>query len=160
MERPPGVGLAGAVAGLIRLLPVLVVAVNLTAAIGWMQAIITGLFPWSHHWIFPGIAVQLLVQAFLFRRRGPVLPFAGLTALLLAIAIARLPTIAASHHLIHFAMAFALSSILHWRMAFWESSPAWGKANRWWAAGYAVVAAAAAVLAWRSGIWWGISDGT
>ncbi len=153
-------GLAGEVAGLTRFLPAVIVAANLAAAIGWMQAIVTGLFPWSHHWIFPGIALQLLAQTFLFRRRGPVAPFAGLATLLLAIAVARLPTITASHHLVHFAMAFGLTAALHWRMAAWESPPAWRRANRWWAGGYATVAVVSALIAWRLGIWWGISDGT
>jgi hypothetical protein len=147
-------------AGLTRFLPALVVAANLAAALGWMQAILTGLFPWSHHWIFPCIAVQLLAQAFLFRTRGPGAALAGLSALLLGIAVARLPTIHASHHLIHFAMAFGLCAVLHRRLAGWAAPAPWPALHRWWAVLYAAVAVVSALLAWHAGIWWGIRDGT
>jgi len=138
----------------------MVVAANLAAAVGWMQAIITGVFPWSHHWIFPGIAAQLLAQTWVFRRRGPGGALAALAALLLAVAVARLPTIRGAHHLIHFAAAFALCAGLHVRLSGWEGPARWRRVNRAWAAAYAAVAVAAALLAWRFGIWWGISDGT
>ena len=126
-----------------------------------MQAIIAGLFPWSHHWIFPIMAGLLLAQTWLFKGRGPVGSFVGLSLLLLGIAVARLPTIAASHHLILFSMAFALAAVLYWRLAAWAGpSSAWRVATRWCAMLYAVVAVASALLAWRLGIWWGIADGT
>jgi hypothetical protein len=85
---------------------------------------------------------------------------AGLAVLLLGISVARLPTIHASHHLIHFAMGFAICSVLHWRLSAWGPDAFWARAHRWWAAGYALVALCAAVLALHSGIWWGLRDGT
>jgi hypothetical protein len=144
---------------LVRLLPWLQVAGNLAVAAMAMQAIITGVFPFSHHWIIPFMAAVLLAQSTLFFNRGPVWPLAALSLFLLAIGVARLRTIWESHHLIHLAFAFALCAVHHQRLSAWASPPFWQMANRRWGVVFMVVAAWAAVLAWRQGIWWGINTG-
>lgn len=129
-------------------------------AAGFAQLTVTGIFPFSHHWIFPVMALALLTQTVTFPRGGPVAPFAVCSLLLLGVAVARLETIWLSHHLIHFALAFALCGVLHRILAGWPSSANWQRANRSWAGLFLAVAAVAAFLAWRQGIWWGIRDGT
>jgi len=143
-----------------RLLPWLTIVGNLAAAIMLMQAIITGLFPFSHHWIFPGMAVILLAQSAGFRDRGPVWPLASLSVLLLGIGVARLGTIIQSHHLVHLALAFGIGALHHACLASWGSPPAWRQANRRWAASLALVALTGAAIAWRQGIWWGLTAGS
>lgn len=159
MERPQGLGVSGG-AALIRWLPWLIVAANLAAAGGFAQLVITGIFPFSHHWIFPVMGVALIIQTRMFPRGGPVAPFAGCSLLLLGVAVARLETIWLSHHLIHFALAFGLGAMLHAILSRWPSSLLWRLANRRWAALFSAVAVVAAWFAWRHGIWWGIHDGT
>jgi len=143
-----------------RLVPWLTVAGNLALATMFMQAIITGLFPFSHHWIFPGMATVLLAQSAGFRDRGPVWPLAALSLLLLGIGVARLRTIRESHHLVHLALAFGVCAAHHRCLARWASPPAWQTANRRWAASLAAVALAGAIAAWRQGIWWGLAAGS
>jgi hypothetical protein len=144
---------------LVRLLPWLQVAGNLAVAAMAMQAVITGLFPYSHHWIFPFMAVVLLVQSAAFFNRGPVWPLTSLSLFLLGIGVARLRTIWESHHLIHLAMAFGICAVHHHRLAGWASPSMWTQANRRWTTVFGVVAIWAAALAWRQGIWWGLEPG-
>lgn len=143
-----------------RLLPWLTVAGNCAVAIMFMQAIITGLFPFSHHWIFPGMAAVLLAQSAVFRNRGPVWPLTVLSVLLLGIGIARLRTIRESHHLIQLALAFGLCAAHHGCLARWVSPSSWRQANRRWAVSLGAVALAGALEAWREGLWWGLSAGS
>ncbi len=144
---------------ILRLLPWLTVAGNIGVAGMAMQAIITGIFPFSHHWIIPFMATVLFFQSVAFFNRGPVWPLTGLSLFLLGIGVARLRTIWESHHLIHLALAFAICAAHHRRLSAWISPPAWQAANRRWAATIAAVAVAAAMVAWRQGIWWGLSTG-
>jgi len=143
-----------------RLLPWLTIAGNVAAAVMAMQAIITGVFPYSHHWIFPGMAAMLLAQSAGFRDRGPVWPLAALSVLLVGLGIARLRTIWESHHLVHLALALGLCAAHHERLSRWSAPPVWGEANRRWAASLGAAAVLAAALAWRQGIWWGLAAGT
>lgn len=143
-----------------RLLPWLTIAGNLAAATMGMQAIVTGLFPFSHHWILPAMAALLLAQSAGFRDRGPVWPLTALSVLLVGIGVARLRTIWESHHLVHLALALGLCAAHHERLARWQAPPAWQEANRRWAASLGGAALLAAALAWRQGIWWGLSEGS
>lgn len=147
-------------APLTRWLPFLIVAANVALAGVFAQLVITGIFPFSHHWIFPVMAAALVTQTFSFPNGGPVVAFAVCSLLLLGVGVARLETITLSHHLIHFALAFGLCARLHRILAGWPSPEAWRTANRRWAGFFAAVAVVAAVIAWRRGIWWGIHDGT
>lgn len=159
MERPQRLGVSGG-APLTRWLPWVIVAANVAGAAGFAQLVVTGLFPFSHHWIFPVMALALLVQTRMFPGGGPVAPFVACSLLLLGVAVARLETIILSHHLIHFAMAFGLGAALHRALSRWPSTPAWATANRRWAGLFLAVAVVAAFLAWRQEIWWGLDDGT
>lgn len=145
---------------LARLLPALVFAANLAVAGVLAQLIISGIFPWSHHWIFPMMAALILAQTFGFRRTGPVAGFVAADVVLLGTAAARLETIWLSHHLVHFALAYGIAAVTHVRLARWDAGPGWAQANRGWARTLAAVAVGAAYLAWRNGIWWGLRDGT
>ena len=145
---------------LARLLPALVFAANLALAAVFAQLVISGVFPWSHHWIFPVMAALILAQTFGFRRTGPVAGFVAANVVLLAVAAARLETIRLSHHLIHFALAYAIGAVTHRQLARWDAGPGWASANRRWARTLAFVAVGAALLALRDGIWWGLRDGT
>jgi len=143
-----------------RLLPWLTIAANVAAAVMFMQAIITGLFPYSHHWILPGMALVLLAQSAGFRDRGPVWPLTALSVLLVGIGAARLRTIWESHHLVHLALALGLCAVHHERLSRWQAPPAWSEANRRWAGSLGGVALLAAAFAWRQGIWWGLAAGS
>ncbi len=129
-------------------------------AAGLAQLIVAGVFPFSHHWILPVMALALVLQTRLFPRGGPVAPFVACSVLLLGVSVARLETITLSHHLIHFSMAFGLGAVLHRILSRWPSSELWQRANRSWTGLFLAVALVSAFLAWRQGIWWGIRDGT
>lgn len=141
-----------------RWLPVVQIAANVAGATVLMQLVTAGLFPWSHHWVLPIVEGALLAQVLATGGRGWAL--AACSLLLLAITVARRETIWLSHHLIHFALTFALAAPLHARVAVTALPGSWRTSNRWWAAGFGLVAILAAALAVRQGIWWGIRDGT
>ncbi len=139
-------------------LPIMQIGANVAGAIVLMQAIISGVFPWSHHWFFPVMEAALLLQVLATRGRGWALAACSLFVLL--VAIARIETIHLSHHLIHFALTFGLAAGVHGRVARASAPGAWRSANRGWAAAFVGVALLAAVIAIRQGVWWGLRDGT